>query len=121
MLSGSLNDPDGGDRKGGGNGRGVRFAKSPIPVSKRYGSFGNDVRSSSPVDRDVLAVFPLVLCPSSAALSSPVVGPDVVVDAGVTAVADVSVVDLLERPSSSWRKRFADPVEKARRCLGRCT
>lgn len=41
VLSGSLKDPDGGERKGGGKGRGVRFAKSATPVSKRKGSFGN--------------------------------------------------------------------------------
>lgn len=42
MLRGSENEPDGGDRNGGGNGRGVRFAKRAKPVSKRNGSLGQD-------------------------------------------------------------------------------
>lgn len=37
MLRGSLNEPDGADRKGGGNGRGGRLAKRATPVSKRKG------------------------------------------------------------------------------------
>lgn len=39
MLRGSEKDTDGGDKKGGGNGRGDRFANSPMPVSKRKGGF----------------------------------------------------------------------------------
>lgn len=39
MLRGSEKDTDGGDKKGGGNGRGDRFANSPMPVSKRKGDF----------------------------------------------------------------------------------
>ena len=37
VLSGSLNEPDGADRKGGGNGLGGRLAKRAMPVSKRKG------------------------------------------------------------------------------------
>lgn len=48
MLSGSLNDPEGGDKNGGGNGLGVLLAKSPIPVSKQNGSFGKTDGSSLP-------------------------------------------------------------------------
>lgn len=40
MLRGSEKDADGGDRKGGGNGRGGRFANRAIPVSNRNGSMG---------------------------------------------------------------------------------
>jgi hypothetical protein len=39
VLSGSENDVEGGELKGGGNGLGVRLAKSATPVSKRKGSF----------------------------------------------------------------------------------
>lgn len=39
MLRGSEKDTEGGDKKGGGNGRGDRFANSPMPVSKRKGDF----------------------------------------------------------------------------------
>lgn len=42
MLSGSLNEPLGGLRNGGGNGRGVLFAKSANPVSNRKGSRGHE-------------------------------------------------------------------------------
>lgn len=35
-----MNDVDGGEWKGGGNGRGWRLAKSEKPVSKRKGSLG---------------------------------------------------------------------------------
>lgn len=37
MLSGSEKEPDGGERKGGGKGRGARLAKRETPVSKRNG------------------------------------------------------------------------------------
>jgi hypothetical protein len=37
VLSASEKEPDGGERKGGGNGRGERLAKSAMPVSKRNG------------------------------------------------------------------------------------
>lgn len=49
MLRGSENEPDGGDRNGGGKGLGVRFAKSAKPVSKRKGSFGIESGSGSGV------------------------------------------------------------------------
>lgn len=49
MLRGSENEPDGGDRNGGGNGRGVRFAKSAKLVSKRKGSFGIESGSGNGV------------------------------------------------------------------------
>jgi len=38
VLRGSEKDPDGGERNGGGNGRGARFANKPTPVSNRKGS-----------------------------------------------------------------------------------
>jgi hypothetical protein len=38
VLSGSEKEPDGGERKGGGNGRGGLFAKSERPVSNRKGA-----------------------------------------------------------------------------------
>lgn len=41
VLSGSLNDPEGGDKNGGGKGRGARLAKSEMPVSNLYGSLGS--------------------------------------------------------------------------------
>ena len=37
VLRGSENEADGGDRNGGGNGRGVLFAKSDNPVSNLKG------------------------------------------------------------------------------------
>jgi hypothetical protein len=37
VLRGSEKDPEGGDRKGGGNGRGGRLANSEMPVSNRNG------------------------------------------------------------------------------------
>lgn len=42
MLSGSEKEPEGGDRNGGGNGLGGRFAKSAKPVSKWKGSLGQE-------------------------------------------------------------------------------
>lgn len=47
MLSGSEKLADGGEVNGGGNGRGVRFAKRETPVSKRKGSRADVVRSEN--------------------------------------------------------------------------
>ena len=51
VLRGSLKEPDGGDRKGGGKGRGARFAKSATPVSNRNGSFGSVDGSKSALEK----------------------------------------------------------------------
>ncbi len=56
VLRGSLKEPDGGDRKGGGKGRGARFAKSATPVSNRNGSFGSVEGSNSGQARIALRV-----------------------------------------------------------------
>lgn len=40
VLRGSEKETEGGDRKGGGKGRGARLANKPMPVSKRNGSRG---------------------------------------------------------------------------------
>ena len=40
VLSGSEKDAEGADANGGGNGRGFRFAKRPIPATNRKGSRG---------------------------------------------------------------------------------
>lgn len=50
VLSGSLKEPDGGDRNGGGKGRGARLANSATPVSKRNGSRGSAAAASSASD-----------------------------------------------------------------------
>jgi hypothetical protein len=49
VLRGSLKEPEGGERKGGGKGLGARLAKRAMPVSNRKGSWGNAgmVRSAS--------------------------------------------------------------------------
>lgn len=42
VLSASLKDAEGGERKGGGKGRGGRLAKRARPVAKRKGTRGKD-------------------------------------------------------------------------------
>lgn len=41
VLRASEKEPEGGERKGGGNGLGLRFAKRAMPVSKRKGVLGS--------------------------------------------------------------------------------
>lgn len=48
VLRGSLNDPEGGDRNGGGKGLGALLANNPMPVWNRYGSLGKTEGSSLP-------------------------------------------------------------------------
>ena len=50
VLRGSEKETDGGERKGGGNGRGARFANNTMPVSKRKGRMGNGALSSEEGD-----------------------------------------------------------------------
>lgn len=64
MLRGSENEADGIDIKGGGKGRGARFAKSAMPVSNRKGSFGrgrpggsSDAGGSETIPEDHLLVL----------------------------------------------------------------
>lgn len=42
VLSASLKDAEGGERKGGGKGRGGRLAKRARPVAKRKGTRGKE-------------------------------------------------------------------------------
>ena len=98
VLSGSLNDPDGGDRNGGGNGLGVRFANNPMPVSNRNGSFGNSTSSVCRITPETC------FSPSSSGVEVGVAKVDDVADAlePVTSAAAISPSDL----------RYEKPVTK---------